>query len=157
MLKSAFEKLVRQTPSYESHDLIRLQSKIARLTKNLTEKTLAEFKLSPLQWSIIGIAKTHPQGVRYVTISQRMGVEAPFVTEVVDTLKKKGVLKISTDPEDKRAKVVTLSARGEGLVSEIEKKVKGKIDNTFSDLSSSDIKTYLSTIRKMIEKIEAKV
>lgn len=154
MLKSAFEKLVRPSNIYESHDLIRLQSKVARLTKNFVEKALSDFNLSALQWSMIGVIKTHAEGVRYVEISQKMGVEAPFVTELIETLKRKGIIKISLDPKDKRAKVVNLSAKGSELAKNIEDKLKKEISKNIIDISSAEMKNYISTIRKIINLIE---
>src|SRR3989344_5515818 len=89
MLTSAFKKLVGASTEFDSYTLRRLQAKSYRLIKNAVPETLHQYKLSVLDWSLLGLLFQRPEGSRFVEISTAMGVEPPFVTELITTLKKK--------------------------------------------------------------------
>ena len=98
MLTSAFKKLVGASTEFDTYTLLRLQAKSYRLIKNAVSETLHQYKLSVLDWSLLGILFQKPEGSRFVEISTTMGVEPPFVTELITTLKKKGFVKRTTIP-----------------------------------------------------------
>ena len=87
MLTSALKKLVGSSTEFDSYTLLRLQAKSYRLIKNSVSETLSRHGLSVLDWSLLGILFQKPEGGRFVEISQEMGVEPPFVTELVTVLK----------------------------------------------------------------------
>jgi len=89
MLTSAFKKLVGAFTEFDTYTLLRLQAKSYRLIKNAVSETLHQYKLSVLDWSLLGILFQKPEGSRFVEIATTMGVEPPFVTELITTLKKR--------------------------------------------------------------------
>lgn len=153
MLKSAFQKLVGGKTAFETYVLLRLQAKTYRLVKNYVAPILEQHHLSTLDWSLLGLLKEYPEGCRFIAISQQMGVEPPFITELVTAIKKQGVITIKEDPQDRRAKILLLTTKGEDLVRGLEEEMQKKLEGLFDDVSVSEFQTYLHFMEKMIHKI----
>ena len=124
MLTSAFRKFVSSSTEFDSYTLLRFHAKSYRLIKNVVTETLHKYKLSVLDWSLLGILFQKPEGSRFVEISNEMGVEPPFVTELITILKKKNYVKIEGDHEDHRAKCILLSKKSMETIPTIEKEIK---------------------------------
>jgi len=156
MLTSAFKKLVGFSTEFDSYTLLRLQAKSYRLIKNSVSEVLSKNKLSVLDWSLIGILYKKPEGSRFVEISTIMGVEPPFVTELVTILKKKGFVKIEDDPEDKRAKCVLLTKKSTELIPLVENNIKESLSPLLEDISSSEFRGYQTTMEKLLHNLHKK-
>lgn len=156
MLKNALQKLVGGKTDFETYTLLRMQAKTYRLVKNYVAPVLAKHKLSTLDWSLLGLLREFPQGCRFIQVSQQMGVEPPFITELVSTIKKNKLIKIDNDPDDKRAKILLLTKKGEELVDSLEKQIQERLVNLLNDVSSSDFTGYINTMNHLSKKIEEK-
>ncbi|KKQ38898.1 MAG: MarR family transcriptional regulator [Candidatus Roizmanbacteria bacterium GW2011_GWA2_37_7] len=153
MLTSALKKLVGSSTEFDSYTLLRLQAKSYRLIKNSVSETLSRHGLSVLDWSLLGILFQKPEGGRFVEISQEMGVEPPFVTELVTVLKKKGFVKIENNPEDRRAKYVLLSKKSTDSIPSIEQEIKNILSQLLDGVSSSEFRGYKTTMEKMLKNL----
>lgn len=156
MLTSALKKLVGSSTEFDSYTLLRLQAKSYRLIKNNLSETLRAHKLSVLDWSLLGVLLQKPEGCRFVEISTAMGVEPPFVTELVTILKKKGFVKIENDPEDRRAKSVLLSKKSIELIPSVETEIKETLSFLLGDVSSAEFRGYRTTMEKMLHQLDNK-
>lgn len=154
MLKSAFDKLVNAPSNIKSFDLILQQAKSNRFVKSYTSHILERYDLSTLDWSLLGSIYKEPDGCRFVDISKSMGVEPPFVTELMNDPKLKTYLDIKTDPEDRRAKIVALTNKGKQRVTDIEKRLHASLSKVLSAIPNADMKTYVNVMQKLIDKLE---
>ena len=109
MLKNPFTHLVGNKETIKTYELIRLQGKSYRFIKNYVNSALSKEKLSALEWGILGLLYENKEGQRYIEIAQSMGVEPPFITELVSTLLKQNLIHSKDSDTDKRAKVVSLT------------------------------------------------
>jgi len=156
MLKNALQKLVGGKTDFETYTLLRMQAKTYRLVKNYVSPILTKHKLSTLDWSLLGLLKEYPKGCRFIQISQKMGVEPPFITELVSSIKKNKLIKTENDLEDKRAKILILTKKGEELVDSLEKQIQERLVNLLNDVSSSDFTGYINVMNHLSKKIEEK-
>lgn len=154
MLTSAIKKLVGASTEFDTYTLLRLQAKSYRLIKNAVTETLHPYKLSVLDWSVLGLLFQKPEGSRFVEISTSMGVEPPFVTELVTILKKKGFVKIENDPEDRRAKCILLSKKSTDLIPTVEQEIKETLSHLLKNVSSADFRGYKTTMEKMLSNLD---
>jgi DNA-binding MarR family transcriptional regulator len=112
MLKNPFSNLVGGKESIKTYDLIRLQGKSYRFIKNYINDVLAQEKLTSLEWGILGLLRESENGLRYIEIAQSMGVEPPFVTELVAKLFKQKLIHSKNSDTYKSEKVNTLTDKG---------------------------------------------
>jgi DNA-binding MarR family transcriptional regulator len=99
----------------------------------------------------MGILNDSESGVRFSAIAREMGVEPPFVTELVSKLEKKKLVVIKDSEQDKRAKEVVLTKKGQNRIDALEKALDGELVTFFSSISSGELQTY----RQVMKKIEA--
>ncbi len=154
MLKNALQKLVGNKTDFETYTLLRLQAKTYRLVKNYVSPILQKHKLSTLDWSLLGLLKEYPNGCRFIEISQQMGVEPPFVTELVSSIKKEKLIKTENDPEDRRAKILVLTKKGQDLIDNLETQVEERLLKLLEDAPSSDFTGYINTMQYLSKRIE---
>jgi len=156
MLTSALKKLVGLSTEFDSYTLFLLHAKSYRLIKNCVSETLDKHKLSVLDWILLGILFHKPKGCKLIEISISMGVEPPFVTELVAILEKKNFVEIENDPEDRRAKCVLLSKKGEEIIPLVEKEIKKILSQLLDNISSAEFRGYKSTMENMLKNLKNK-
>lgn len=149
MLKNAFQRLVGSKEQIKTYELIRLQAKTYRSLKNYFNTKLQVEKLSSLEWSVMGLIHKTDNGLRFIEIAQRMGVEPPFVTELISRLEKQKLVRTMDNPQDKRAKIVQLTEKGEKKLSSVEQNLEAKITNLFSDISANEWQAYRNVMEKI--------
>jgi DNA-binding MarR family transcriptional regulator len=150
MIKNPFSHLVGNKETVKTFDLIRLQGKSYRFIKNYVNTALAKEKLNALEWGILGLLYENSEGQRYVEIAQSMGVEPPFITELVAKLLKQNLIHSKDSEKDRRAKVLSLTEKGKKRVQAIESELAEKITSQFADISSGEWKTYKEVMNKII-------
>lgn len=146
---NALQKLVSKKLDINTYDLILLQAKTNRALKNKFSKILEEQKLTTLDWSVLGILSTHPQGCRYNTIAQELAVEPPFVTELIAKLVKQKLITIKDDIKDRRAKLIILSKKGDETIQNMEQRLQNHFSELFKDISASEFETFKTTLQKI--------
>lgn len=132
-----------------------LQAKVYRILKSFTAKVLKKYRISTIEWAMLGLLYENSAGMRYVAIAKEIGVEAPFVSHLVDTLTKKDLIEIQADELDKRAKKVLLNAKGNELVGEVEKVLRQEIKKLLKGASPQGVIGYLKTMEKIVQNGEA--
>ena len=70
---------------------------------------LSSFGLSVAAFRLIGVVMMEPGGLRQGEIARRLGVRAPTVSAAVARLEKDGLIVRSPDPDDPRARLVSLA------------------------------------------------
>ncbi|MDA1317181.1 MAG: hypothetical protein O3B87_04110 [bacterium] len=154
MLKLSFNKLINTQSPIKSFDLILQQAKSNRFIKNYTSHILERYDLSALDWSLLGSLFKEPEGCRFVDISKSMGVEPPFVTELINDPKFKSYIEIKTNPEDRRAKIVALTSKGKQRVVDIEKRIHTSLSKVLSTIPGAEMRTYVSVMGRLIDNLE---
>lgn len=149
MLKNALQRLVGSKETIKTYELIRLQAKTYRSLKNYFNTKLEDEKLSSLEWSVLGLLAKNLDGMRFIEIAQQMGVEPPFITELISQLEKQRLVKTMDNPQDKRAKIVQLTEKGTKKLTSVEGTLEEKITNLFSDISASEWQTYRNVMEKI--------
>ncbi|MBP9691334.1 hypothetical protein KBD81_04620 [Candidatus Woesebacteria bacterium] len=146
MLKSALQIIIGGKTEINSADLLMLQAKSYRLVKNEVSPLLYKHNISTLEWGFLGIVKTCATGSRYIDLSNKMGVEPPFVTAIVTKLLREKLIKIVGDAQDRRAKMVILSSKGAALVEKLEPLIDERLQNVLDPISTSDFKGYIAAM-----------
>lgn len=68
--------------------------------------------------ALLNVRRTGP--IRQTALAERLGIEAMTLSGLLDRLELKGYVERQPDPDDRRAKLVTLTAAGEAVVSGIQ-------------------------------------
>jgi DNA-binding MarR family transcriptional regulator len=128
-----------------------LQSKAYRVLRQHTDKKLVPFDISSTHWAFLGLLYDAKEGMRPGTIAEELGVEASFVTRLLNEFTKKGFIKKTVDPNDSRATLLLLTEKGRTQVSKIESHLRTEIAPLIEGVSLSDLLSYLEVLKQIIE------
>ena len=88
-----------------------------------------------------------PQPVN--TIGQRIDLTSGAVTTAVDRLERRGLVVRRFDPNDRRARIVTLTPEGTKIIGAIYGRHKDAMDRLADGLTKSERATLIALIKKL--------
>ncbi len=128
-----------------------LQAKAYRILKQNTSLLLKPYELSTIDWALLGVLYEQENGVGPSEMAQILGVEAPFVTAMAESLEKKGFITRIQSSTDKRAKLVVLTKAGKNLVPKLESHLRKKSKHLIRGVSISELLAYRRVLKAIIE------
>jgi MarR family transcriptional regulator, transcriptional regulator for hemolysin len=123
-----------------------LHTRVYRLLNQQIAIALKPYSLTPPEWAMLGVLYDMPDGVRFSTIADEVGVEPPFVTVMAKKLIRKKLAVEKQDPSDSRAKLICISPTGRKQVPKIEKVVRSAMRPIVGDVSAKDLLSYISVL-----------
>ena len=128
-----------------------LQDKAYRILKSFTTEALTSYKISTVDWALLGLLYDRSEGEKPSVLASELGVEAPFVTVLVAGLVERGYLEVRKNTHDSRSKTIFLTKDGRLFVATVEKDLRTKIAPMIAGIPTSDLIAYLSVLEKIIE------
>jgi len=143
-VKNDFSTLFRST-----------HSKMSRLYT----RVLSRLDLSLPQYAILNLLSAQ-DSMSMTQISRALGITKPAVTNLVDRLENRKLVRRVADTKDRRVSRLAISAKAKGIVQAIQGQTIGLCENAFEKLSASEARTMvrfheiltLSIDRKLSEK-----
>ncbi len=111
---------------------------VARRLRAASMASLSAWDITPSQMRAIRILTGHEAGVRASELAHHLHIAPRSATEVVDALETKGLVQRSPDPTDRRAALVSLTARGSDLMEEVRRARGLESEKLFDQLSRTD-------------------
>lgn len=109
----------------------------------------AEFDLSPAQCHVLYLIE--PGGaVPMGRLAQSLACDASNVTGLVDRLESRGLLERRPSAEDRRVKVLVLTAAGARIRMQLQKRLQAPSD-PFRRLSAADQRTLVRILERLLE------
>lgn len=128
-----------------------LQTKTYKVIMGKIAQLLKPFKISNVDWVVLGIIFDHSDGLRSLALAEIMGVEQPFITVLTAKLKKMGFLKIVVDTTDKRAKILHLTKEGRNFVSTTEKMLAQEMEKISAGIAIADAMAYFKVQQSIVD------
>ncbi|MBA3733528.1 MarR family transcriptional regulator [Patescibacteria group bacterium] len=128
-----------------------LQAKAYRVLKHYTSKVLSEYKISTIEWAFLGLLYDAPKGMRSSVVANELGVEAPFITQIVKKLEKTDFILEKEDEKDSRAKILSLTKEGVKFVDITEVKLREVMRPLVKDVSPGALMSYIEVMQSIIK------
>lgn len=128
-----------------------LQTKAYKALMGTTSGLLEKANISNSEWVALGIINDHSAGLRSLLLSEIMAVEQPFITVIVNKLGKQGLIKVSPDPTDKRAKIIHLSKEGKVFVKQTESNLSKELEKISAGISLADAIGYTKVLQAIVD------
>ncbi len=126
-----------------------LQGKAYRALNNSLNKVLYTVDLTVPEWKLLG--QLHDHGImKLAQIADRLDVEPPLVTALIDRLEKKGFVSRDYHPQDKRAKIISITPKGVKTVKYIEPEVKKIMRKLLNGVSHQDLIVYIKILETIV-------
>lgn len=84
-------------------------------------KHFAEFDITQPAYGVLLLIKMNP-GIEIAPICEIMGISPNNMTKIIDRLVNRGLIKRSISPRDRRARTLSLTKKGDGLIISLEKR-----------------------------------
>ena len=126
-----------------------LQAKAYRILKQKTNLVLAPYGITATDWALLGLL-SDKQTLRMSHVAEELGVEPPFVSEMVKQLQKKHLITLVKDTTDTRVKGMSLTPEGVLFVSTTEPVVRASMRPLIGSASMRDILGYLSVLEHIV-------
>jgi DNA-binding MarR family transcriptional regulator len=126
-----------------------LQGKAYRALNASLTKALHPYDLSIPEWKLLGQLYDHGE-FRLADLAERLNVEAPLVTALIDRLEKKVFVKRTNHPNDKRAKVITITKKGGDVITVIEPFVKVAMNKLLQGITREQLITYIRVLETIV-------
>lgn len=131
-----------------------LQAKAYRIMRSHLAKILSAYDLSIPEWTILGQVYEQ-EGVRLAEISDILSVEAPLVTTLTDQLVLKEFVTRTDDPQDRRAKLLTLTPKGKELVPQIEHSASIRMKELMHGITDEDLFAYNRVLEFIVKNLSS--
>jgi MarR family transcriptional regulator for hemolysin len=86
------------------------------------------------------------EAVRQVALADLVGIEGPSLVRLLDQLCAAGLVRRDEDPDDRRAKIISLTDEGRAVTAAMEEKLVSLRAEALKGISQSDLKTTLRVL-----------
>lgn len=138
--------LIKQLKSYPAHFLRRIHQISTALFMHRCE----EFDLTPVQFAALTAAKSYPDSDQS-TVAGLIGYDRATIGKVLENLEKKGWIERLANPENRRTRLVRLTAKGADLISRAEPRIRMLNDELIAPLSKSEQQEFMRLLQKIVE------
>ncbi|MFD1794923.1 MarR family transcriptional regulator [Paracoccus aurantiacus] len=112
------------------------------------EAKAAGFDLTPVQYGSLATIFAEP-GIDQATLAARVAYDPVTIGGVVARLEARGYLDRHVSPEDRRAKLLTLTQRGASVVQTIQPAVRAAQQQIIAPLSRPERAEFLRILHKL--------
>jgi len=113
-----------------------------------------EEKVTPIMYSVLSsLAQSGP--VDQTTLANAVAIDKTNMTDILDRLKKRGLVRRRVAPKDRRVRLAALTDEGRGLLDRIDEKAHRAHLRTIEDLSPADQQRLMDLMSQVIDAKEA--
>ncbi|WP_043311391.1 MarR family winged helix-turn-helix transcriptional regulator [Pseudomonas sp. ML96] len=114
-----------------------------RIWRRTCQQALAHFGISEACCMPLLLIGRLGDGVRQGQLAQAVGIEGPSLVRLLDQLCQAGLIERAEDPADRRAKLLSVTAAGRTLSSELEVELRSLRSQALGHLPEADLHAAL--------------
>ena len=115
----------------------------ARQWRRTSHGVIAGYNVSEACATPLLIAARLDAPVRQVALAELTGIEGPSLVRLLDQLCAANLVRRDEDPDDRRAKIISLTDEGRSVTAKIEKELIGLRAGVLNDVSCEDLEATL--------------
>jgi len=118
----------------------------ARRWRRTSHSVLSAYNVSEACAGPLLTANRLGEAVRQVTLAEHVGIEGPSLVRLLDQLCAAGLVRRDEDPDDKRAKTITLTDEGRAVTARMEERLMELRARVLKGVSREDLETTLRVL-----------
>lgn len=135
-------------------EFLRISNQMRDYYAKKIKDSFQEFNFSPNEISILIILKNNSTITTSTELKVVLGVSKTLISRSVDSLEKKGLIRICIDEKDTRIHHLRLTDACKPILKTIDEEI-GKINKTlFYDVSVDEMKNLKQTMNKIQKRVE---
>ncbi|MFK4441682.1 MarR family transcriptional regulator for hemolysin [Caballeronia udeis] len=115
----------------------------ARQWRRTSQGVIAAYNVSEACATPLLIAARLDAPVRQVALAELTGIEGPSLVRLLDQLCAANLVRRDEDPDDRRAKIISLTDEGRSVTAKIEKELIGLRAGVLNDVTREDLEATL--------------
>lgn len=132
---------------------LRMLSCTMRIENEIRSRLRATFDITLPRFDLMAQLERHPDGLRMGELSKRMMVTGGNITGITDQLEREQLVVRVTDPQDRRASSVQLTAAGRAAFNAMAAVHEGWIEELLQDFAGEDKAQLIVLLARMKEKL----
>jgi MarR family transcriptional regulator, temperature-dependent positive regulator of motility len=134
-----------------SHDVPpRLARRFHQICVGVLSELTEPCDLSPIQFGALASLHKEP-GIDQRGLARVMGIDAVSTHHLVDELEARGLLHRDINPEDRRGRVLNLTAKGTRLLLKLLPQARAAHDQILGSLSAAECRTFLTLLKRVVD------
>ena len=121
-----------------------------RASHTRTANALATIGLTPALFGVLNFLRHHGAAIQ-LEIASAMGIDPSAMVALIDQLESAGLAKRRPHPDDRRAREVTITAKGRRALERGRRMASGVEDEVLRGLSSSERRELVRLLRRALE------
>ena len=133
-------------------DLLFEINETARAIRRLFDQRTSVMGVTRAQWRVLARLKREP-GLRQVELAERLDMEPITLCRIVDRLEEAGLVERKTDPSDRRAWLLELTARADPVVKQLRGLARGIAEEAMEGIEEQkllELRERLAAIRSNV-------
>jgi MarR family transcriptional regulator, transcriptional regulator for hemolysin len=123
----------------------------ARKWRRTSDSVLTAYNVSEACATPLLIAGRLGEAVRQVTLAEYVGIEGPSLVRLLDQLCAAGLARRDEDPDDRRAKTITLTDEGRAVTEKMEEDLRALRGRVLKSVSRADLEATLRVLNAFNE------
>lgn len=119
----------------------------SRKWRRTSHEVLAAFNVSEACATPLLIAGRLGEGIRQGTLAEHVGIEGPSLVRLLDQLCDTGLMQRHEDPNDRRAKTVTLTDAGRAITAQMEEELVNLRARVLKGVTRIELETTLRVLQ----------
>ncbi|MFN7249313.1 MAG: MarR family winged helix-turn-helix transcriptional regulator [Anaerobacillus sp.] len=132
----------------------------AKLMKGSLHRRLEKENFTVAQWAVIKDIEMQAQfnanvdHFTAVAISERLDMDKPTISGIINRLVEKGFVEKKPHPKDKRSQIINLTDATLSLLPKLEEMNEATIEESLKDFSESDKELLVSYLNKLVRNLK---
>ena len=136
-----------------NNDIGYLIKKIGMSQKAGMDASLQAYDLTASQFRVLIVLHKHGGTLTQKELEEELGVSHPTVTGLVKRLEKQGYLAVTTDPADRRQRIICLSDKTRSAEKELRRQRQRAEERLIEGMSEEEVKILRGYLERMYENI----
>ncbi|MFP6560067.1 MarR family winged helix-turn-helix transcriptional regulator [Paraburkholderia sp. B3] len=119
----------------------------ARKWRRTSHGALAAYNVSEACATPLLTAGRLGEAVRQVTLAEHVGIEGPSLVRLLDQLCAAGLVRRDEDPDDRRAKTITLTDTGRAVTEKMEDDLRSLRGRVLKGVTRADLEATLRVLK----------
>ncbi len=119
------------------------------------QRILDREKISIAHWYYLRVLAQRGE-LNQLELSKRVGIASTTAVPALDSMEKRGLLKRTRDPKDRRKYYVSLTEDGRRLVNELMPEIIQMISSSFDGVDSGEMLIFWKVMRQIAQNLSEK-
>jgi len=131
-----------------------LARRFHQICLGITAEVTQRAGLTPVEFAVIAALEDVPD-IEQAALAQRLGIDPVSTHHIVHRLEAAGYLQRRVSAQDRRARALRLSPRGQALRDRLRGDARASQDRILGPLSARERTTFLDLLTRLVEEHEA--